>query len=70
MKKTIIPQSIAADVATKRKVKKTIDKFITIEANKAKKTPSKLAPLTPDEEKMINNLYAHIHVLSYFYYHE
>ena len=60
LKKTIIPQSIAADVATKRKVKKTIDKFITIEANKAKKTPSKLAPLTPDEEKMINNLYAHI----------
>lgn len=60
LKKTIIPQSIAADVATKRKVKKTIDKFITIEANKAKKTPSKLDPLTPDEEKMINNLYAHI----------
>jgi len=60
LKKTIIPQSIAADMATKKQVKKTIDKFITIEANKAKKTPSKLKPLTSDEEKMINNLYAHI----------
>ena len=60
LKKTVIPQSIAADMATKKQVKKTIDKFITIEANKAKKTPSKLKPLTSDEEEMIKNLYAHI----------
>lgn len=60
LKKTIIPQSIAADAATKKEVRKVIDKFVAIEANKAKKTPSKLDPLTPDEQDMINNLYAHI----------
>ena len=60
LKKTIIPQSIAAEAGTKKEVRAVIDKFVAIEANKAKKTPSKLDPLTPDEQKMIDNLYAHI----------
>ena len=60
LKKTIIPQSIAAEAGTKKEVRTVIDKFVAIEANKAKKTPTKLDPLTPDEQKMIDNLYAHI----------
>ena len=60
LKKTIIPQSIAAEAGTKKEVRAVIDKFVAIEANKAKKTPTKLDPLTPDEQKMIDNLYAHI----------
>jgi len=58
--KGVLPTSIAQEAGTRAAVQKVVNKYIAIEANKAKKNPIKLKPLTPDEEIMIKNLYAHI----------
>ena len=58
--KSVLPTSIAKEAGDRKTLQKVVNKYIAIEANKAKKRPTKLDPLTPDEEKMINNLYAFI----------
>ena len=58
--KSLLPTSIAKEAGDRAAVQKVVNKFVALEANKAKKRPTKLDPLTPDEEKMINNLYAFI----------
>ena len=60
LQKTILPQSVAKEAYTKREVQKVVNKFIALEANKVKKRPTKLDPLTPDEETLIKNLYASV----------
>ena len=58
--KSLLPTSIAKEAGDRTAVQRVVNKFVALEANKAKKRPTKLDPLTPDEEKMINNLYAFI----------
>ena len=58
--KGALPTSIAKEAGDRATIQKVVNKYIAIEANKAKKTPVKLKALTPDEQTMIDNLYAHI----------
>ena len=59
LKKTIIPQSIAADATTKKEVQTVINKYVGIQSAKANNRKTGLT-MKPEEMKMIDNLYAHI----------
>jgi len=59
LKKTIIPQSIAADATTKKEVQTVINKYVGIQSAKANNKKTGLT-MEPEEMKMIDNLYAHI----------
>ena len=59
LQKSILPQSVAKEAYTKREVQKVVNKYVAIQAAKAKNTKTKLK-MTDDEMDMINNLYASV----------